>query len=811
MKPAPIGADEADRLAALHRYRILDTAPEAEFNDFTEVAAQICGTPIALVSLVDADRQWFKSRIGLEIEEAARDTSFCGHAIYHEGGVFEVPDTLLDARFADNPLVSGDPRIRFYAGAPLVTPGGHAVGTLCVIDSVPHVLTPAQRGALLALGRQVVRQMEQRLLIRREKRLYAELSKQAKFQKVLLDSAVAAVISTDQQGLITSFNPAAERLLGYRAEEVIGRERTRLFHVKEELEARAGELALELGREIEVRDAIVAKAAMGLPDTHEWSYRRKDGMRVPVMLSVSALHDDAGRVSGYIGLSWDITERKQADLALRQSQERLQLAMDAAKISLWDADLQTQCITLDARWNELAGYAAEEVRMSFDQLAAMLPDEDARIIRHRIGAVLRGESAEYVTEHRVRHRLGHWFWVESRGRVMSWDAAGRPLRMLGIAMDVSARKKADEDLRSSEARLQLAMGAARTCLWDANSLTGQVVLDAHWAELIGAPPGEVETTFQDLLKVVAPDDLPQIMGKIMAVIKGEQTDYIAEQRVRHRDGRWIWVESRGRVVERDARGYAVRMIGTNTDISERKRVEQLKSEFLATVSHELRTPLTSISGALGLVRSGALGPLPEKMLPLMDIASRDSQLLTRLINDLLDMEKLAAGKMRFDLQSQALMLLVEQAIESTRPYAQQYGVNLVLTQRADAARVRVDGGRLQQVLGNYLSNAAKFSPQGAQVDVAVLTTPEKARVEVIDRGPGIPEEFRKRIFEKFSQADASNTRQKGGTGLGLAISRELIERMHGRVGFESQEGQGSRFYFELPLVQEPGAGGPRNG
>ena len=175
------------------------------------------------------------------------------------------------------------------------------------------------------------------------------------------------------------------------------------------------------------------------------------------------------------------------------------------------------------------------------------------------------------------------------------------------------------------------------------------------------------------------------------------------------------------------------------------------------------------------------------------------------------MEKLAAGKMRFDLQSQALMPLVEQAIESTRPYAQQYGVNLVLTQRADAARVRVDGGRLQQVLGNYLSNAAKFSPHGAQVDVAVLTTPEKARVEVIDRGPGIPEEFRKRIFEKFSQADASNTRQKGGTGLGLAISRELIERMHGRVGFESQEGQGSRFYFELPLVQEPGAGGPRNG
>lgn len=810
MKPAPIGADEADRLAALHRYRILDTAPEAEFNDFTEVAAQMCGTPIALVSLVDAGRQWFKSRVGLDIEEAARDTSFCGHAIHHGPAVFEVPDALQDARFADNPWVTQAPHIRFYAGAPLITPGGHAVGTLCVIDSVPHTLTPAQRSALSALGRQVVRQMEQRLLIRREKRLYAELSKQAKFQQVLLDSAMAAVISTDPQGLITSFNPAAERLLGYRAAEVVGRERTRLFHVREELEARAAALSLELGRPIEPREAIVAKARTGESEMREWSYRRKDGALVPIMLSVAALHDEAGSVVGYIGLAWDITERKQADLALRQSQERLQLTMNAAQISVWDADLQAQRITLDARWNEQAGYAAEEVTLSFEELADLVPAEDAKVIWQKIGAVIRGEATEYFTEHRMRHRLGHWFWVESRGRVMAWDDGGRPLRMVGTTMDVTPRKKADADLRNSEARLQLAMGAAHTSLWDANPLTGHIVLDAHWAELIGEPPQDIDISFRQLAQRVPPEEVPGVQAKMLAVIKGVQPDYIAEHRVRHRDGHWIWVESRGRVVERDAQGRAIRMIGTNTDISERKRVEQMKSEFVATVSHELRTPLTSISGALGLVGSGALGPLSDKARTMLDIASRNSQLLTRLINDLLDMEKLAAGKMRFDLQTQMLMPLVEQAIESARPYAQQYGVVLVLAERADAARVRVDGGRLQQVLGNYLSNAAKFSPQGAQVDVAVRVVADMARVEVVDRGPGISEEFKKRIFEKFSQADASNTRQKGGTGLGLAISRELIERMHGRVGFESQEGQGAHFFFELPLVREA-AGRSRSG
>ena len=680
MKLAPIGADEASRLAALYRYRILDTAPEAEFNDFTEVAAQLCGTPIALVSLVDADRQWFKSRIGLDSEEAARDTSFCGHAIHHGPAVFEVPDALQDERFADNPFVTESPHVRFYAGTPLITPGGHAVGTLCVIDSVPHTLTPAQRSALLALGRQVVRQMEQRLLIQREKGLYAELAKQAKFQQVLLDSVAVAVISTDPHGLITSFNPAAEHMLGYRAEEVVNRERISLFHVREELEARAGALSLELGRPVAPREAIVTKTLAGESEMHEWSYRRKDGTLVPVMLSLSTLNDDAGRVVGYLGLAWDITERKQADFALRQSQERLQLAMNAARISMWDA----------------------------------------------------------------------------------------------------------------------------------NPMTGRIVLDAHWAALIGEPPQDIDIFFSQLVQRVPPQEMPGVQAKMLAVIKGEQPDYIAEHRVRHRDGHWIWIESRGKVVERDAQGRAIRMIGTNTDISERKRAEQLKSEFVATVSHELRTPLTSISGALGLIGSGALGPLSDKARTLLEIASRNSLQLTRLINDLLDMEKLAAGKMGFDLQTQALMPLVEQAIEGARPYAQQYGVVLALAERADTARVRVDGGRLQQVLGNYLSNAAKFSPQGAQVDVLVRVVADMARVEVVDRGPGISEEFKKRIFEKFSQADASNTRKKGGTGLGLAISKELIERMQGRVGFESQEGKGARFFLELPLVHETTAT-PRSG
>ncbi len=242
-------------------------------------------------------------------------------------------------------------------------------------------------------------------------------------------------------------------------------------------------------------------------------------------------------------------------------------------------------------------------------------------------------------------------------------------------------------------------------------------------------------------------------------------------------------------------------LGIAQDITERKRLEQMKTEFISTVSHELRTPLTSVSGAIGLVLGGRLGDIPEKAQELLNTAQRNSERLAHLINDLLDTDKIAAGKIHFDMQVTPIIPILEQSLEENRTYCAEQNLKLVLTRKLTQTSVKVDVQRLKQVLANLLSNAIKFSPDGGTVSIEATSTDTDITVSVVDQGPGIPEDFQHKVFQKFAQADSSDTRQKGGTGLGLAITRELVKRMGGTIGFETTEGKGTRFFFTLPAVR----------
>jgi PAS domain S-box-containing protein len=238
------------------------------------------------------------------------------------------------------------------------------------------------------------------------------------------------------------------------------------------------------------------------------------------------------------------------------------------------------------------------------------------------------------------------------------------------------------------------------------------------------------------------------------------------------------------------------------DVSERRRIEQMKSEFVSTVSHELRTPLTSIAGSLGLLVGGAAGSLPERAARLVGIAHANCQRLVRLINDILDVEKIESGQMTFDIAPLDMVELARKAMEAMQGLAGELGVTLTLTAPA-SAMVRGDTDRLTQVATNLISNAAKFSPKGETVELSVARAEGgRVRLSVRDHGAGVPEAFRERIFSKFAQADGSDTRRLGGTGLGLAICREIVERHGGRISFDSPPGEGATFHVDLPVMED---------
>ena len=249
-------------------------------------------------------------------------------------------------------------------------------------------------------------------------------------------------------------------------------------------------------------------------------------------------------------------------------------------------------------------------------------------------------------------------------------------------------------------------------------------------------------------------------------------------------------------------GSITGFLGIAEDISERKRLEQVKSEFIATVSHELRTPLTSISGALGMLQAGALGALSDQAMDMVRLAHNNSQRLTALINDLLDIEKLAAGKLQFDPCWVSLPESLRQAASGMTAYADDQSIRIEMVAEIPAVKVHVDEQRLQQILSNLLSNAIKFSPRGGRIKLSAGIAGDCVRVMVTDQGAGVPDSFKARIFQRFAQADSTDRREKGGTGLGLAISKELVESMGGRIGFVSPPDEGATFWIEFPYKED---------
>jgi len=282
------------------------------------------------------------------------------------------------------------------------------------------------------------------------------------------------------------------------------------------------------------------------------------------------------------------------------------------------------------------------------------------------------------------------------------------------------------------------------------------------------------------------------------VAAGKPVTLIAEQCLR-RDGLELACEWTLTPLS-DEEGRVNSIVLQGRDITQQRAAERMRSEFTSTLSHELRTPLTSILGSLQLLRSGALGDMDKDQGELVEVAERNGQRLLDLINEVLDIEKIESGRLTLMPEPMPIDSLLNESVRLNQGYADRFRANLALHGAVPGVIVRADRKRLMQVMTNLLSNAAKFSPPNSAVDVSVSRPGDTVRVEVSDRGPGIPEAFRSKIFGRFAQADSADSRIKGGTGLGLAISKRLIELMQGRIGFEDRSGGGTTFFFELPVL-----------
>lgn len=797
--------NEAQRQAALDNASLLDTHPEERFDRFTRMASTAFGVPIALVSLVDTNRQWFKSCQGLPVSETPRDISFCGHAIL-QSGTFVVEDTFEDERFRDNPLVTGDPLIRFYAGALLHDKDGFRLGTLCIIDRKPRRFDDDDRQLLREFADCVEREINlqaaserynheyEALRILNQLALHSETDDDALIEKALrlgadfLDLPLAIVseitsrvysirwfVAPEDSGLARDATfPLDDTYCSLMLDK---REALAIDHMaKSEYRKQSCYqlfgLESYLAAPITTREGLFGTLNFSSPEPREGGFTDTEVTFVTLL---------ARWISGVI-------ERRLHQKMLSTLVEQTPGAL--YQFRLWP-DGHASVPFASAHIFDIYGVRAQDVEQDAKALFDKIHPDDIGDVYASIQ-----ESAETLSiwhnQHRVCTDTVEGRWVE--GNASPELLPDKSILWHGYVADIDESKRTELALQESEAQLRRLYELSPIGIALNDYVTGEF-LDVNDAML--TPTGyQREQLLGKNFDALLPDSCKPVRQRMIDELSTHS---------RYGPFELDLLNAAGSTYPAILSGMKIRTPAGNPlvwtlveDISERKKVDRMKSEFISTVSHELRTPLTAIAGSLGLITSGTLGELPAPVSRMAAIAYRNSEQLKQLVDDLLDIEKLVSGRMTMKVSEISLLPVIQESVERLKTYATGSGVEVVIAAGFDDRTVPADRFRLGQAFTNLLSNAIKFSPANGQVDIKTEVSAHQLRILVQDRGPGVPNHFRDRIFQKFAQADSSDTRGKAGTGLGLAITKEIMIQMGGDVGFESTEGQGATFWLELP-------------
>ena len=556
----PFAASETERLAALRNLRILDTPPEPHFDAVCQIARALFSVPTAMVAFVDQDRIWQKAICGLAPGDIPRKIALCDHTI-SASDLLVLDDASQDARFANNPLVVGPPYIRFYAAAPLVLQPGIALGTLCVIDTVPRSFSAAQREQLRSLARIV----EAHLCLHDA---HAAIGREEGAYRRVLESAQDAFISMDSEGVITRWNMVAEQLFGWTEEEAVGRSLSETI-VPESLRA-----THDLGMRRYLRtghSAIVGSRQMQVTAI------KRDGTEFPVEMAMSVDRCD-GNIT-FNAFLRDVSERLEWEASLQASEARYRLLSDnATDMIVWaDGDGRRRYVSPSCK--ALFGY--DEGELVGTKVVDFIHSDDAATVFDTIRQVAAGEITRGVVSARHRHRDGFWVWVETTLNVAFKPGTSTPDGYIAVVRDVTERRAIEQEkrqgearLRASEERLALALENGSDGVWDWSVHDQELWFADSLLGMLGFSPGDIPVSIATWIRLIHPEDRDVAQRKFYDHLKGLTPTYECEHRLRRKDGEYAWVLARGRVVRRDQAGRALRVVGTHTDITARKTAEQ---------------------------------------------------------------------------------------------------------------------------------------------------------------------------------------------------------------------------------------------
>jgi two-component system cell cycle sensor histidine kinase/response regulator CckA len=764
---------EQKRLEALREHEILDTLPEVALDDLTAIAADICGTSIALITLVDENRQWFKSKLGLEASETARDISFCAHAIL-QSDLLIVPDASKDPRFSDNPTVVGEPHIRFYAGAQLVTQQGDRLGTLCVIDKKPHTLPPLQEQVLRVLAKQVMVHLE----LRRKTR---ELFNSQEHLEIVTRKARVGLVLLNRERRFVYVNKMYPKLMGLASDEFVGQ---RLQDVLADV------------YEEQVRPRA-DRAFAGESVDYELCKPSPDGDRFLEIKYEPIWDKDV--VEFAVVVVVDVTAARQLEEASRLIKQRLEVVAHTTSDAIWDWDLTSDALWWNEGYQRLFGYLPDETSLFIDSWTNHIhPDEIDRVLAE-LRKAIEGQSLTWSDEYRFQRSDGSYAWVYDRSHIFR-EEGGKAIRMIGAMQDITERKKSEMRLAEQAAILDQARDAILV-----RGLDGRVLFWSRGAERIyGWKSDEVIGRYVGELLYSHSDSFEMISQAVL-----NRGEWYGELRHLRKDGQEIIVEARSTLVT-DEKGVPKSVIAINTDITEKKKIEAqlLRAQRMESIgalaggiAHDLNNILAPIMMAIQLLKETATDQQAKRMLETIETSSkRGADIVRQVLSFARGVES-----DRAEIQLESLLTDIGTITRNTFPK----NIDIEFSLSPDCWTILADPTQLHQLLLNLCVNSRDALTDGGKIIISVenvVVDPHYAAMHheaklgryvvfnVTDTGKGIPAEVLPKIFEPFFTTKALGA----GTGFGLSTVMSIVKSHHGFINVYSEVDRGTTIKAFFP-------------